>query len=256
MPEENIFCERQRGDFCRMHSINNYIGESRLNEEEFYKYCDEYDSIITGLKSRNMDGFAEGRSIVSYIMDILVNKFIILIPYNSYANSRKHLDMEFYNKIYNKVNSFFEFNKNHIWINKKVNDKMYKIDSIGGANEINVKRMGKNGYFLVIDEFLIYEHVEYFINLIKTNNDNQKENDFVENYEIIFYNLYYCLKHIDTNIENKTKEFLNNSKFISNLSFLDNLKKNLHIYIQTKRENKNSDKCKMIILNLIKYQRF
>ena len=75
MPEENIFCERQRGDFCRMHSINNYIGESRLNEEEFYKYCDEYDSIITGLKSRNMDGFAEGRSIVSYIMDILVNKF-------------------------------------------------------------------------------------------------------------------------------------------------------------------------------------
>ena len=37
MPKENIFCEGQRGDFCRMHSINNYIGKSRLNEEEFYK---------------------------------------------------------------------------------------------------------------------------------------------------------------------------------------------------------------------------
>ena len=98
---------------------------------------------IDGLKSRNMDGFAEGRSIVSYIMDILFNKFIILIPYNSYSNSKKHLDMDFYNKIYNKVNSFFEFNKNHIWINKKINDKIYKIDSIGGVNEINVKSMGK-----------------------------------------------------------------------------------------------------------------
>ena len=66
---------------------------------------------------------------------------------------------------------------------------MYKIDSIGGANEINVNKIGKNGYFLVIDDFLLYEHVEYFINLIKMNNDKQKENDFVENYEIIFYNL-------------------------------------------------------------------
>ncbi len=254
----DIFCERQRGDFCRMHSINNYVGGSKLNEEIFYKYCDEYDSIIDGLKSRNMDGFAEGRSIVSYIMDVLFNKFILLIPYNSYKNSRKHLDMDFYNKIYNKVNSFFEFNKNHIWINKKLDGKMYKIDSIGGVNEINTKNMGKNGYFLVIDEFLLYEHVQYFINLIKRNIDNEvnisKDSDFLDYIEVVFYNLYYCLKQIDTNLDNKSVEFMNNSKFVSNLSFLDNLKKNLHIYILNKRSNENIEKQEHVIKNLIKYQ--
>lgn len=257
---KQIFCERQRGDFCRMHSLNNYIGKSLLNEEEFHKKCDEYDSVIDGLRSRNMDGFAEGRSIVSYIMDILFHKFIILIPYNSYTNSRTHLDMEFYNKIYKKVNGFFEFNKNHIWINKKVNDRFYKIDSIGGVNEINVKSMGKNGYFLVIDDFLLYEHVEYFINLLKTNNEKDKilneKNEINENDEIIFYNLYYCLKQIDTNLENKSVEFLNNSKFVSNLSFLDNLKKNLLEFIINKRTNKNSKKQEQIILNLIKFNSF
>ena len=250
----NIFCERQRGDFCRMHSINNYIGCAKLNEEIFYKYCDEYDSIITGLKSRNMDGFAEGRSIVSYIMDILLNKFILLIPFNSYKKSRSHLDMDFYNKIFIKVNSFFEFNKNHIWINKKINGKFYKIDSIGGVNEINVKKIGNNGYFLVIDDFLLYEHVEYFITLIKSNiNKDEDKTQFLSNIEVIFYNLYYCLKQIDTNLENKSKEFLNNSKFVSNLSFLNNLKKNLQTYIISKRNNSDYKKYENIIKNLIKY---
>ena len=59
----NIFCERQRGDMCRMHSINNYYGRKILDETDFFRYCDKYDKLIKGLNSRNMDGFAEGRSI-------------------------------------------------------------------------------------------------------------------------------------------------------------------------------------------------
>lgn len=249
----NIFCERQRGDLCRMHSINNYFGISKINEKDFYEYCDKYDKLIEGLESRNMDGFAEGRSIVSYIMDVLARKFILLIPYDSYISSRQHLDMNFYNKIFNKVNCFFEFNKNHIWINKKINNKMFKIDSLGGVYEINNKRMGNNGYFLVIDDFLLYEHVEYFINNLKLKLEKQEEN---ENFEIIFYNLYYCLKHVDTNIQNKNEEFLKNSKFVSNLTCLDDLKTNLKLFIEFKRKNKKTEKFETIILNLIKYQDF
>mgnify|MGYP001239882926 CR=1 FL=1 len=120
-----------------------------------------------------------------------------------------------------------------------------------------MKSIGKNGYFLVIDDFLLYEHVEYFINLLKTNNEKDKIlNEKNTNDEIIFYNLYYCLKQIATNLENKSVEFLNNSKFVSNLSFLDNLKKNLLEFIINKRTNKNSKKQEQIILNLIKFNSF
>ena len=109
-----LFCERQRGNMCRMHSINNFIGKGLLNEENFYNYCDNYDEIIKGLNSRSMDGFAEGRSIVSFIMDKIFNKFLLLIPINSYKKSRIHLDIEHYDELLRKCNCFFEFNKNHI----------------------------------------------------------------------------------------------------------------------------------------------
>ena len=79
-------------------------------------------------------------------------------------------------------------------------------------------------------------------------------NDFLDYIEVVFYNLYYCLKQIDTNLDNKSVEFMNNSKFVSNLSFLDNLKKNLHSYILNKRSNENIEKQEHVIKNLIKYQ--
>jgi hypothetical protein len=255
-----IYCERQSGDLCRMHSINNYFGMTKITSDGFFKYCDNYDSIIDGLASRNMDGFSEGRSIVSYIMDILANKFILLIPYNSYNKSRSHMDIDHYTKLYKQLDCFFEFNKNHIWVNKRINDTFYKIDSIGGVNEININRLGKNGYFLVIDNYLLYDEVKYLISLIKqtTINDNNynDNNDNYDNYEIIFYNLYYCLKHIDTNIDNKTFNFLENSKFVENLTFLSSLKKSLTEFIKFKRNNGEWLKHKNIIFNIIKFQEF
>ena len=124
-----LFCERQRGDMCRMHSINNYIGRELFNEEKFYNYCDNYDELVKGLNSRNMDGFAEGRSIVSFIMDKVFDKFLLLIPINSYSKSRLHLDIQHYDELLRKCDCFFEFNKNHIWVNKKIM-KLAKTDAI------------------------------------------------------------------------------------------------------------------------------
>ena len=35
--EHNIYWERQRGDLCRLHSINAYFGFKKINESEFKK---------------------------------------------------------------------------------------------------------------------------------------------------------------------------------------------------------------------------
>lgn len=239
----NIFCERQRGDMCRMHSLNNYNGNSFLNENEFFKLCDEYNKLIAGLNSRSMDGFAEGRSIVSYIMDKIFNKFIILIPINSYNNSRSHLDIDHYNELLRKSNCFFEFNRNHIWVNKKINNKFYKIDSLSGINETNVRNLTNNGYFIVIDRHMLYEEIDYIINLIfKTELNNN-------NLEIYFYNLYYSLNKIDLEVKMD-----DTSKFIEKKIQLKNILKVLKDFIYNKRINKetNINSYKNIIINIIK----
>ena len=95
----SIYYESQRGNMCRLHAINGYFGKTVLNDEQFFKHCDDYDKVIDGLYSRNMDGFAEGRSIVSYIIDKLDSKFVLLIPIDSYQGARQHLDVSRYLKI-------------------------------------------------------------------------------------------------------------------------------------------------------------
>lgn len=241
--DPNLFCERQRGNMCRMHSINNYIGRELLNEKEFFKYCDSYDELIDGLNSRNMDGFAEGRSIVSFIMDKVFSKFLLLVPINSYNKSRIHLDIEHYNELLRKCNCFFEFNKNHIWVNKKINNSFYKIDSLSGVNETNVKCLSNNGYFLVVDNKNLYEEVNYLINKINT----MKFED--DNMEIYFYNLYYSLNKLNLTIKEDDE-----SKFLEKKIQLKNILKILHDFIENKRKNKNTKilYCKNNILSIIK----
>ena len=239
----NIFCERQRGSMCRMHSINNYYGNIILNEKKFLDYCNEYDKIIKGLNSISMDGFTEGRSIVSYIMSKIFNKFLLLIPINSYKESRHHLDISHYNQLLKKSTCFFEFNKNHIWVNKKINGKFYKLDSLSGVNETNIRNLNDNGYFIVIEKYNLYEEINYIIKLINTKNINDI------NLEIYFYNLFFMLEKINLQIDDKY-DILFNEKIVQ----LKNIKKVLYDYIIIKRKHKgNTKNQKIIIKNIINF---
>ena len=42
----------------------------------------------------------------------------------------------------------------------------YKIDSLSGINETNVRNLTNNGYFIVIDRHMLYKEIDYIINLI------------------------------------------------------------------------------------------
>lgn len=186
----NIYWERQRGNNCRIHSINAFFGKEMITEQKFYEYCDEYDKIIPGLKSRNMDGFAEGRCIISYILSKIGKAHTILIPINKYKGSRDHLDLSRYESmIKNKeITCYFEFNPNHVWLNKYIPEEnsWYKIDSLSGVNNIDPRiNNNKNGIILVINQksTLGNELIYYIKNLTGC-----KTND-----ELILYNLYHSL---------------------------------------------------------------
>ena len=72
-----MYWEKQRGNLCRLHSLNAFFGEKRISDEKFKEYCEKYDEIIPGLNTENMDGFAKGEGILSETsskeMQILAN---------------------------------------------------------------------------------------------------------------------------------------------------------------------------------------
>ena len=242
----NIYQERQRGNMCRLHAINGYFGNTILNDNQFFEYCDEYDKIIEGLYSRNMDGFAEGRSIVSYIIDKLDNKYVLLIPIDSYTNARKHIDLNRYLKIINLLGNYFEFNKDHVWVNKKIENRLYKIDSLSGVHEINQinKFQKRHGYLLVIDDKLLYKELEYYIEYLKK---IEHQDLFNDNHEILFCNLYHLLRHIPIDIKSAN---CIDAKFMEKLVVINNIKNTLNEFIKCRRYNYKLDNYKKILYKI------
>jgi hypothetical protein len=204
-----MYYERQRGDMCRLHSLNAYFGYKKLTEEDFFNYCDEYDQIIEGLESKRMDGFAEGRCIINYIIDKLENIYTLTIPINLFKNSREFIDISHYKQlIHTKIKSYFEFNKNHIWLNKKKDGKWFKLDSLSGINQID-PNIRNNGIIIVFeDSDLLIKELDYYRKLIKINRKNKLENkneiywcNMVHSYKCLYQSLYEKIQHKSKNSE-------------------------------------------------------
>lgn len=219
---KDIYWERQRGDNCRIHSLNAYFGYCKISETEFYSMCDEYDKLIPGLKSRSMDGFSEARCIISYILSQIGDSHSILIPMNKYQNARSHINVDRYQKLVNtnRITSYFEFNAGHVWLNKFIKDKniWVKIDSISGVNPIDPRiNYNQNGIILVInDKKILGEEMIFYI--------KQLSGDKIKD-ELNLFNLYHSI-----NIFNKIKD--ENSVYVN----LINMKKFLDDFVVEKRK--------------------
>jgi len=234
--EPNIYWEKQSGDLCRMHSLNAYFGYNRLNKSTFIEYCSKYDTVIKGLNNQTMDGFSEGRCIISYVLDIIESKYVFLIPIHSYSNARKDINIKRYNKLIYNLNGFFEFNKGHVWYNKNINGNWYKIDSISGVNRINNPTINNNGYLLIIEDKHLYNELYYYIQHIYNNDSN----------DLYYIYLYYILKHITLS------KIDNNSNYNSKIYLLNLIKNKLIEFINYNRKNQDTNKHKKTILNSIK----
>ena len=105
---------------------------------------------------------------------------------------------------------YFEFNKNHIWYNKRnPEDKhWYKIDSLSGVNRIDPSLRGNNGFILIFrGTNRILNQMNYFRKLLK-NKDTFEKN------EIYWCNLYHssyiikCYNQKFCNFKNELKKFI------------------------------------------------
>ena len=225
-----MYWERQRGDLVTfMHSM--LFGKQLLTEENFYNYCDEYDSLIKGLNSRNMDGFSEGRCIINYIVELLTRYYTLTIPINVFNNSHEFIDIERYSSLVknNNIIDYFEFNKNHIWYNKKniEENQWYKIDSLSGVYKTEPSIRGNNGIILVYRNYqIIFNEMNYFRKLIKQNTDFKKSE------------IYWCnLNHSIQVIKCYNKSFCNLKNEFSIL---------MKIYRKNEIEKRNSQLKKIL----------
>ena len=213
-------------DLCRLHSLNAYFGDNnKLSIEEFYNYCIEYDTIVDGLKTQIMDGFSMGRCIISYIIEKIDNKFLLLIPINSYNGIRNDIDIDYYNNIIFNLNGFFEFNKNHIWYNKNENNQWIKIDNLNGTHKINLPKINNNGYLLLIDNEYIFNELNNYLKILS----NRDIENYEEKNEVILNNLYYCIKCIKLNKNN-------NLEFNKKINILKDIQNSLENYLLKKNK--------------------
>lgn len=210
-----MYWERQRGNLCRLHSLNAFFGEKYIDDNKFKHLCEKYDEIVPGLKTDDMDGFSQGRCIINWIL-YLHGYHSVLIPINKF-NNRQYIDLEHYKHIVNenKVNSIFEFNEKHVWINKKnEKNKWHKLDSITGITPIDMQ-LNNNGYIIVFHSIKsILNELDFYLNSIKKSSGSLNETN-----EIIWYNLAFALNLF------KTKNPLINSIKKLSLGFIWNKEK-------------------------------
>ena len=136
MSTTEIYWESQRGNMCRLHSLNAYFNFKKITEPDFIQYCNDYNQYIKDyygeiILSQNYDIFPT-YSLISYIIKRLVNKYCYFVPFNKLKNEKKS-----FSELLHNSKSFFVFNQKHIYLVKLHKNKWYKVDSLSGI--VNIK---------------------------------------------------------------------------------------------------------------------
>lgn len=191
-----MYCERQQGNLCRMHSINNYYQSKKLTQQEFYNYCNQYDQLYKTTNSQNADMFNEGRNVVGFILEKISNDFTLLLYQK---------DIQIIKPYLNQITDIFCFNSGHIWIRKKIHNQWFNLDSLSGAHKIANPLQPTLGYMVVIPNSLKPQMENLFINQIKQSkiyNHKSPEiyykTNLLDDAEIPLSNLYHLTKKYKT----------------------------------------------------------
>ena len=124
-----MYHEKQQGNYCMKHAINNLIGKELCSNKEFDIYCDELDKL---------NNFEKGvsKSKLFYNNGGINNIF-------GYVMTKKNINVEFAYYSYEKTNSgmfsnlktecllgFIVYNKQHTYCVRYLDNKYYLIDSM------------------------------------------------------------------------------------------------------------------------------
>jgi hypothetical protein len=126
----SLFHQRQQGNYCRFHSINNLVGRQICTTVEFDKYCDEFDKqnkfeVNYSKNSQEFYNNGEENNIFGYTM----KKKGINTRMEGYDRHRKHdikIDTE-------DLLGAFILSPGHVWCIRYIDGKWFLIDSLNSS---------------------------------------------------------------------------------------------------------------------------
>lgn len=167
--QNGIYCERQRDDLCRLHSLNGYFGKEKISIVEFNKYQQDYDDEYKkkfnfSSSCKNFDIVAsDQKNIVNYIL----KKYGIYTRY--YAMNQIH-NKSIHDYILKVLEGdyFFIYNEGHIWGCRRSENMWYKVDSLGGVSIMNINTLSNEKNIGFIIPVNIRQEFYINLNLIKS----------------------------------------------------------------------------------------
>lgn len=152
------FCERQRGDMCRMHALNNYLGAQVYTEAMFAELCREYDQKCPGQPSCTSYDSVQGTQepLFAYVLRTRHGwPGYMCCPSGAgglvYTMGSISLEEALQRSHMHRV---FVFDTNHVWtLHMPEIGHYFNVDSISGVREIQLHELsGRNDlyYYIVL----------------------------------------------------------------------------------------------------------
>ena len=145
-----IYHEKQKGNYCRCHAINNLIGKQLITPKEFNTYCDEFDSLNKFDKgsSRNKHYFYNNGGTNNIFGYCLQKKGIKITMVHYDISKSKRITPTLFNKAYGCI----LYNRGHTYCMRKINNNFYVINSMGRVPQKlnNLSLLQRKGVGIII----------------------------------------------------------------------------------------------------------
>lgn len=133
-----IYHERQIGNYCRCHALNNLMGKKMISLPKFDEFCVQYDTKNEFEKNCSKGqlfyNYGGTNNIFGYCLEQCRQK-IDIIHHDFYNVKDIHLDNSLRNP---KFIGFIIYNMQHTWCGRNIDGVVYIIDSMrGNIHKIN-----------------------------------------------------------------------------------------------------------------------
>ena len=147
-----IYHEKQKGDLCRLHAINNILGFKYLDEAEFSILCDKFDK-MTKMDKLSRIVFYNSGGLFNIFGYCIFRKFNIRMKHHEMGKKK---DISISNDKNMETLGYFIYNLYHVWVVRKIDNSLYLVDSLfNNVYNVDISYVNGNEQNGVIEVFTV-----------------------------------------------------------------------------------------------------